>query len=123
MIFREIVPREPARLEQYHREGVTQRDRCRRAGGGRELERARLARHAIEQLEVSTACEVGGWIARKGHDAHPKAFQDRHESENLLGLTAVAQEKRQIDFIDQAEIAVQRLRRIEETGGHAGAVE
>jgi hypothetical protein len=67
--------------------------------------------------------EVGVGVRGESDDTEAEAFEQRHEAEDLVGLTAVAQQNGEIAFGAQAEIPVEGLRGIEETGGDAGAIE
>jgi hypothetical protein len=50
---REVLFGEAARLEQRHRQRIADRQRRRGAGGGREIQRAGLRRHADIEMHVA----------------------------------------------------------------------
>jgi hypothetical protein len=67
--------------------------------------------------------EVGICVGGEGHDAEAEALEQRDETENLLGLAAVAEQNCKIALGAQTEVTVERLGGIEKTGGDARAVE
>ena len=109
MVFGEVVAGEAAGFEQYHRQRVAEGERGRGARGRGELERARFAGDAVKQQVIGGTREVGIRVGGEGHDEEAEALEQRDETENLFGLTAVAEQNCKIALGAQTEVTVERL--------------
>src|SRR2546426_11073286 len=82
---RELVAPESLDLEQRYGEGVTERQRCRGAGGGRQRLGARLLRDAGIEDDVGLASAGRVRIPRARNDRHAEPLRLTHEAEQLVG--------------------------------------
>ena len=119
----EILPSEPAALEQHHGERIAQGERGGRAGRGRQPQGAGLAGHAVEEAQISVLRELRVGIAGEGDDGELEALQHGQQPQHLGALAAVAEQHREIARCTQAEVAVQCLGGVEKTRSDARAVE
>src|SRR5687768_15040920 len=76
-----------------------------------------------EELQVRIPREVRLRVARERHDPNSESFQHRDESQDFFGLSAIAQQKRQVALFDEPQITVQRLGGIQKARRNARAVE
>lgn len=118
----EVVAGESAFIEKHHGEGVAEREGGGGAGGRGEQERAGLARHAVDELQLGVFGEIGGRVAGEGDGLESEAAEAGDEAEDFLGLTAVAQEEHKVALVAEAEVAVEGLGGVEEAGGDTGAI-
>src|SRR5881296_342189 len=119
----ELFAPESLDLEQRHGEGVTERQRRGGAGSGRQRLGARLLRDACIEDDVGLTSEGRVRITRKGDDRHAEPLELTHEAEQLVGGAALREQDGDVISADEAQVAVQRVHRMEERGGAAGGGE
>src|SRR3989441_748221 len=119
----EVLGREAALLEQGEGERVADRHGRRRAGGGREPERARLDGDAHVERHVGLVRERRIGVARDRHQGNAEAAGDREQPQHLLALAAVRDGEQDVAPDERADVAVAALAGVQEEGGCAGGGE
>src|SRR2546426_778005 len=119
----EVLGREAALLEQGEGERVADRHGRRRAGGGREPERARLDGDAHVERHVGLVRERRIGVARDRHQGNAEAAGDREQPQHLLALAAVRDGEEDVAPDERADVAVAALAGVQEEGGCAGGGE
>ncbi|SVK46297.1 Uncharacterised protein [Acinetobacter baumannii] len=112
---------ETALAHQRHRQGVAHHQGIDRAGGGRQPHRAGFALNADIQYAGGGQRQRRLFAAGDGDHRNAVLRQQRQDQVQLFGAAGVGDEHHHVVGADHAEIAVQRLRRMNEERRRAGA--
>ncbi len=120
---REVLPTEPLHLQQHHRERVAQRQGDGRARRRRQVVRAGLLLHGPVERHRGHPGERRVHGAGDRDDRHAEPLQRPHQSEQLLRLAALAEHDGHVAPAHQAQVAMQRVDRVQVGGDGAGGRE
>ena len=112
----EILCAEVALLHEADHECIAHKERGSGGCGGCQAEGACFVVHVDGEGVVGTCCERRLQVARDGNDAAADAVDGVDDIENLVGLTAVADEHRHIVGGNHTKVAVHGLGSIDEDG-------
>ena len=116
----EIHRRKAAAFQQRNRQRVAERQHHQRGGGGREVMRAGLARLRQRQRDVGGLRQRGFPLCRHRDHRNAETLGIGDEVLHLRLLAGPGQRQDDVLGGDHAEIAVARLRGVNEKGGRAG---
>ena len=119
----EILLSEALRHEQCHRQRVAERERGRRAGSGHEVQRARFFRHMAIERDVGRLSEGRVRLAGDHNQPRTEPLDRLEQSKQFIGLAAMRQRDDDVLRLENAEVAVDGLRRMKKERRRAGAGE
>ena len=123
MIAGEILGLDALVFEQRHRQRVAQRQGRRRAGGGREVQRAGLFLHADIEHHVAVLGQHRLDVAGQADHRHAEPLDRGENLQDLFGLAAVGEGDDEVAARHHAEVAVDPLGGMQEDRRHADARE
>ena len=118
---RKIIVTKISPFQQRDREGIAHGHRHGGARRGREIQRTRLFLYADIQHDVAGFRERRLHFSRQRHQRHLQPLQRFQQPDDLFRFSAVRNSQHRIPAREHPQVAVQRLRRVQEKGRSAGA--
>ena len=107
---------EPLPSRHGHGQRVAQGQGGGSAGGRREIHRTGFFRDGATEREIGCLTKRGGWVARQGDEFGAQPPDGLEQANQLVGLAAVRKRDDDIAGLNDPEIAVNRLRRVQKDG-------